>query len=218
MDQPEAPAHVVLSDEILADARRQADRIIRRAEREAKAIIDRAAAQAEEERNAKLAAARADAERKQTLIFATLPVEIGRMRAVRVEQELTALCDCVRARLQARKGFAYRETLVTLAAQAVAGMEGDAFVLELSADDQKTFQNGLVTSVLEHTSRAHVTLTMSAKPAKIKSGVLVHDPQSRQVWDNSLEARLDRMWPLLRNKIAEHMGIQGRAEPSGEQA
>ncbi|NTU41812.1 MAG: NACHT domain-containing protein [Nitrospirales bacterium] len=54
MDQPEAPAHVVLSDEILADARRQAERIIRRAEREAKAIIDRAAAQAEEERNAKL--------------------------------------------------------------------------------------------------------------------------------------------------------------------
>ncbi len=218
MDQPEAPSHDVLRDEILADAQRQAERIIRKAKREAKATIDKATTKSQEERDAKLAAARADAEQKRTVVFATLPVAVGRMRAAHVEQELMALCDTVRARLLAREGFAYRETIVTLAAEAIAGMEGDAFVLELSEKDQKILQNGLVTSVLERVGQPNLTLTLSTEAAQITSGVLVRDPQGRQVWDNSLAARLDRMWPLLRSKIAKQMKIQDREEPSGGQS
>lgn len=218
MDPPEAPSHDVLRDEILADAQRQAERIIRKAKREAKATIDKATAKSREERDAKLEVARADAERKRTLVFATLPVAIGRMRAAHVEQELTSLRDKVRAKLLAREGFAYRETIVALAAEAIAGMEGDAFVLELSEEDQKILQNGLVTSVLERAGQPNVTLTLSAAAAQIKSGVLVRDPQGRQIWDNSLAARLDRMWPLLRSKIAEQVKIQDREEPSGGQS
>ena len=140
MDQSETNSHEVLRDEILADAQRQAKRMIRKAEREAKAA-DRQGDRREPGRTqtANWQRPRQTAERKRTLMFATVPVEIGRMRAARVEQELLALREQVRDKLSAREGFDYGETLVTLAAEAIARMEGDAFVLELSEEDRKAF-------------------------------------------------------------------------------
>jgi vacuolar-type H+-ATPase subunit E/Vma4 len=42
---------------------------------------------------------------------------------------------------------------------------------------------------------------------------VVTDAEGRQTWDNSLEARLERMWPDLRNRIADWAGLTpGREE------
>ena len=96
MDRPETTSHEVLRDEILADAQRQATRVIRKAERDAKAILDKATSESQEERKGKMAAAQTEADRKRTLMFATVPNEIGRMRATRVEEELLSLRDKIR--------------------------------------------------------------------------------------------------------------------------
>ena len=218
MDRSETTSHEVLRDEILADAQRQAARAIRKAEREAKAVLDKATSESQEERSSKLATAQAEADRKRTLIFATVPVEIGRMHAAHVEKELLSFRDKVRDKLLARKGFDYGETLVTLAAEALARMEGDTFVLELSEQDRKTFGAELADIVPDLAGRPDVTVTVDNQPAQIESGVIVRDPQGRQIWNNSLEARLERMWPLLRSQIAEHMGLQANTEPSGGQS
>ena len=218
MDRSETTSHEVLRDEILADAQRQAARAIRKAEREAKAVLDKATGESQEERSSKLATAQAEADRKRTLIFATVPVEIGRMHAAHVEKELLSFRDKVRDKLLARKGFDYGETLVTLAAEALARMEGDTFVLELSEQDRKTFGAELADIVPDLAGRPDVTVTVDNQPAPIESGVIVRDPQGRQIWNNSLEARLERMWPLLRSQIAEHMGLQANTEPSGGQS
>lgn len=215
MNRSDSSSHEVLREEILADAVRQAERMVRKAEREAKALVAKATDESEQERRSKLAAAEATAERQRILTLATVPIEIGRSRATRVERELLALRDQVRERLLARQGFAYGETLERLAAEALARMEGDAFVLELSAKDLQQFGASLPGAVAARVGRPHVTLTVSDEPAKIAGGVIVRDPQGRQIWDNSLAARLDRLWPLLRNKIAEHLGLDTRAEPSG---
>jgi V/A-type H+-transporting ATPase subunit E len=208
----------VLRDEILADAQRQATRLVRKAERDAKAMLDKAASESREEREGKLATAQAEADRKRELVLATVPVEIGRMRATRAEEELLALRDKIHARLSARKGFDYDETLVALAAEALGRMEGDAFVLALAERDRETFGAKLTKVVPDRAGRPDVTLTVDNQPASIKGGVIVRDPQGRQVWNNSLEARLERMWPLLRSQIAEHMGLQASTEPSGGQS
>jgi V/A-type H+-transporting ATPase subunit E len=218
VERSETTSHEVLRDEILADAQRQATRVIRKAEREAKAVLDKVTGESQEERNGKLAAAQAEADRKRTLVFATVPVEIGRMRATRVEKQLLSLRDQVRARLQARKGFDYGETLVTLAAEALARMDGDTFILALSEQDQKAFGAKLAVVVPDRAGRPDVTVTVDDQPAAIRGGVIVRDSQGRQLWDNSLEARLERMWPLLRSQIADHMGLQANAEPSGGQS
>jgi vacuolar-type H+-ATPase subunit E/Vma4 len=200
VNRSDSSSHEVLREEILADAVRQAERMVRKAEREAKALVAKVTDESEQERRSKLAAAEATAERQRILTLATVPIEIGRSRATRVERELLALRDQVRERLLARQGFAYGETLERLAAEALARMEGDAFVLELSANDLQQFGASLAGAVAARVGRPHVTLTVSDEPAKIAGGVIVRDPQGR---------------PLLRNKIAEHLGLDNRAEPSG---
>jgi vacuolar-type H+-ATPase subunit E/Vma4 len=192
--------------------------LIRKAEREAKAVLDKATAESQEERSVKLEEAQAKADRKRTLISATVPVDIGRMRAGRVEQELLALREQVRAKLRERPWDQYGEILVGLAAEALARMEGDAFVLELSEKDREKQGDALVAAAGQRAGRPDIAVTVSAEPARIDSGVIVRDDQDRQVWDNSLEARLERMWPLLRSQIAEYMGIQSNAAPSGGQS
>jgi V/A-type H+-transporting ATPase subunit E len=217
VDGTETTSHEVLRDEILADAQRQGTRLIRKAEREAKAILDKATSESQHERDGKLAAAQAEADRKRMLALATVPVEIGRMRAARIEKELLALHDQARARLQAREGFDYRATLETLAAEALARMEGDTFILALAEQDHEQFAARLPEAARKRAQRPHLTVTVDDQPVPISGGVIVRDPPGRQVWDNSLEARLDRLWPLLRSQIAAHMGFQASTQSSGGQ-
>lgn len=217
MDGSETTSHEVLRDEILADAQRQATRLIRKAEREAKAVVDKATRESQQERDSKLAAAQAEADRKRMLALATVPVEIGRMRAARIEKQLLALRDQARARLRARQGFDYAATLERLAAEAVAQMEGDTFILELCEQDQKRFAARLTEVAVKRAQRPQATVTVDDDPAPITGGVIVRDPPSRQVWDNSLEARLDRLWPLLRSQIATRLGFQANTQSSGGQ-
>jgi V/A-type H+-transporting ATPase subunit E len=207
----------VLRDEILADAQRSATRLIRKAERDAGALVDKATADSQQERSAKLEAARTSAEHGRTLMLATVPVEVGRMRAVRVEQELQQLREQVRQALQQLSDADYEQTLASLAARALAQMEGEAFVLELSAHDLQTCGQKLPAAVLQRVTAPGIAVTVSTQPAEIGGGVIVRDPEGRQVWDNSLEARLDRMWPLLRNEIADNLGLEHDAADSGEQ-
>ena len=216
MSQTNTRSHDVLRDEILADAQRQAERMIRKAERDAQGIVDKATVESRQEREAKLAAARATAEHQRALTLATVPIEIGRLRAIRVERELSALGDQVRVKLLTRQGYPYGGSLATLAAEAIAHMEGNEFVLELSPDDLRDFAATLAEAVRERTQRADVTVTVGAVPADITAGVLIRDGEGRQIWDNRLDARLRRMWPLLRSRIAEQLGLSGNTEPSGE--
>ncbi len=51
---------------------------------------------------------------------------------------------------------------------------------------------------------------MAAEPAKIAAGVVVRDADGRQLWDDDLLARLDRLWPAARREVAVRCGlIQG---------
>jgi V/A-type H+/Na+-transporting ATPase subunit E len=218
VNRSDSSSHEVLREEILADAVRQAERLVRKAEREAKALVAKATDESEQERRQKLAAAAATAERQRILTLATVPIEIARAQAARVEQELLGLREQVRQRLRTRQGFAYGEVLARLAAEAVARMDGDRFVLELSEEDLPKFGAALTAAVPARAGRPQITLTLSDAPAKIEGGVIVRDPQGRQVWDNSFAARLDRLWPQLRNQIAQYLGLDTRAERSGGQS
>lgn len=197
----------VLRDEILADAQRQAKRVARKAEQDAQTMLDKATADSEKERQEKLASARARADHHRDMTLATVPVEIGRMRSARVEQELLQLRDRVSQKLNHNAGEDYHQVLVNLAAEPLARMEGQTFILELSARDLAEQDGTLPGAASQRAGRAELSVTVSPEPANIAGGVIVRDPEGRQVWDNSLKARLDRMWPLLRSQIAEGLGL-----------
>jgi len=200
---PDRDPQKVLTDEILADAERQAERIRTRARRDATQITDKAQAQADAERDDRLAGARDEADRRRQLTLATVPVEVARMRAARIEDILQSIRDEASRQLTARQGFDYRETLTVLAADAVSRVEGEAFVLELAAADAETLVADLAEAVRRRVGRDGVDI--------------IRDTEGRQFWDNSLQGRLARLWPMLRREIAAHVAPEDAETPTPDE-
>ncbi len=199
----------VLTEEILADARRQAERLRRRAERDAKHTVEEAEREAKADRSERIEKARAEADRRRRLTLASVSVEKGRLRAARIEEALDGVREAARERLLAREGYDYREMLARLAAEPVRHMEGQAFVLELAEADRDAFGPDLAAAVRRRAGRDGLQVTLADEPAPIAGGVIVRDAEGRQRWDNSLAARLERLWPALRRRVAEETGLIG---------
>ena len=206
----------VLRDEILSDARRQAERALRRAERDAEEAIEQARKQADADRAGRLDAARREAERRRNLLLASVPVEEARMRADRLEETLRSVHDEARRRLADRAGDEYHRTLVRLAAEAVAQIADEKFVLALGVEDLKAFGKGLADEVRRAVGREGLEIIVAPEPAPIEAGVLVRDADGRQEWDNSLAARLERLWPALRREIGARLLANVRARSGKE--
>ena len=207
----------VLAEEILADARRRADRLRRRAERDAKQTTDQAQRDAEADRQQRLQRARAEADRRRRLTLATVTVEEGRIRAARIEEVLDGIRESARERLADRDGYDYREMLVRLAAGAVRAMEGRAVVLELSEADRQVYGPDLAAAVRDRVQRDGLDIRLASEPAAIEGGVIVRDAEGRQRWDNSLAARLERLWPQLRRRLAEETGLLDERQNNNNQ-
>jgi len=206
-----------LTEEILADAGRQAERTAARARREAQEILDKAKTQADDERRERIEAARQEAERRHRLALATVPVEVGRMRARRTEDLLQSVYDEARRRLPTHEGFDYRATVASLAAEAVARMAGQAFVLVLSEADRQAFGADLAEEVRRRVGREGLRIEVAPEAAPIDGGVIVRDADGRQVWDDSLLGRLDRFWPALRRQVAADLSLD-KADDAGPAA
>jgi vacuolar-type H+-ATPase subunit E/Vma4 len=191
----------VLREEILADARKEGEEIIICARRDAEVLLTRAAAEADQVRQDRLDQARAEAARKSALILATVPVETGRLRAARVEALLDSVYEEVCQRLLTREGFEYREAVIALASHAISQMAGVDFVLKLSDGDYTILGDGLTDEIARRVKRP-VSITISHEPGITGGGVVIEDSEARQVWDNRLVKRLERLWPELRRQIA----------------
>jgi len=216
---PEPQPQQVLTDEILADARRQADRIRRKAERDAKDTVQAVEKDAQADRERRLADARDEADRRRRLTLATVPVEEGRLWAARIEEALESVRAEARDRLARRDGFDYRQALVALADEAVEGMGAEAVVLELGASDRGTLGPDLAVAIGERIGPDGPAVSLAPEPATgatgaagateaaAEAGVVVRDADGRRRWDNSFAARLARLWPDLRRRIAAESGL-----------
>lgn len=191
-----------LRDEIFADARKEGEEIVMRARQDAEVYLTRAAAEAGRQvRQELLDQGRAEAARRSALILATVPIETGRLRAARVGELLESIHEEAFQRLLAREGFEYRETVITLASDAMSHMAGTDFVIKLSEVDQTVLGTGLADEIAQRVGRP-VSITISHESGITGGGVAVEDAEARQVWDNYLVRRLERMWPELRRQIA----------------
>lgn len=191
----------VLREEILAAARREGEEIVSRARQDAEVFLTSAVAEADRIRQERLDQARAEAARQSELILATVTVETGRLRAARVEALLESVYEEACQRLVAREGFEYLETVIGLASHAISQMAGVGFVVKLSEADQTILGDGLAEEIAHRVGRP-VSITISYEPGITESGVIVEDTEARQVWDNRLVKRLERLWPELRRQVA----------------
>lgn len=195
-----------LCSEILADARREREEILRRAQTEAASILAAAQADAERIRREQEAQAQAEAARRKETILATVAVEIGRLRSARVE----ALLETVHAEIRRgllEQNIEARETVVALASEAIGRMPGTHFALKISAADEAAFGGGLAPEIAQRTGRSGLDLAITADGAMASGGVLVQDIAGWFFWDNRLSSRLDRLWPELRRQLAAQTSL-----------
>lgn len=217
MATPNHHAPEILREEILADARRESEGILRRAQQEAETLLANAAAEADRARQERLDQARAEGARRKELILATVPVEAGRLRAARVEALLQSVAEEVRRRMLAREGFDYRKAMVVLAAEAVSQMAGEAFVVKLSPADRAGYGTGLAEEIARRVGRSPLSITIANETTITGGGLVVQDSEGRQVWDNRFAPRLQRLWPELRRQIAVQTAlVEGSGSMGGE--
>lgn len=207
MPAPTSNAPELLRQEILAEAQRQKEAILSRAQQAAAAILAKAEREAQQCLGERMEAAEAEAKRRTEAILATVPVEAGRARSARVEALLQAIHDHAREQLRARNGFDFRKTIARLSGEALQQMAGDAFRLRLSAADCRAVGDGLAEEIQRCSTRRFEKLPMVSDPTLKDGDLLLEDSAGRQVWNLSLEARLERCWPDLRRQIAARTAI-----------
>lgn len=200
----------VLSDEILQDAQRRAERTRKRAEREAKKILKEAEAEAGATAEKALGAAQRRADRIADSILATVGQEAQRARLEAREAELTKLFERAIERLADRSTRDYPAVLATLAAQAIGAMRTDAVVLAFAGPDRPIVTEAWLEDVRRRAG-GNVAVSVSDAPAPIRGGVVARSADGRLLYDNSFAARLERRRPELRQQVAARVYAQPEA-------
>ena len=197
-----------LRQEIIADARRQAERLLRRARQEAETFAAQAEQEATDHRDQALKQARQTAARQTALILARIPVARARLRAAHIERLLASVRAAAAARLAPTEHPLSREALLALIAEPVGAMAGETFAVRLSQADRLTLTDTFADEIRRRTGKPGLELRLAEEPLPdTETGPVLSDPAGRQIWDNRLPARLARLWPGLRRQVAAATGL-----------
>ncbi len=207
MEKNEQQAQDVLRDEILADAKRQAERVLKQARKEAGEIAEAAATELSAWSSRQLNTARAEAKHRADMILAGLPVETGRLRANRIESLLQSIHDEARQQLVSRDGLDQRQMLVNLCAEAIRKMSGNRFSISLPEADRRLLGDREVEAIRLAAGRPDLVLEIIGDPESRDAGPVVRGNDGKELCDNRLTERLERLWPELRLKIAAYTAL-----------
>lgn len=204
-DKTHEDVEKVLIDEILADARRRADRTVKRAEREGRKLIDRVVKEAQAVRDRVVERGQTGLDRERHVFDSTIVLE-ERMRRLNAQGRLLdEVFQEAMTQLAERHGTNYKTLVKDLVVEAVLAMTGDDFVLHLGKADLTSVKRGLrteVTAAVREMSARTVRLTIADVPAHIQAGVVVASADGTQRFDNSFAARLERASDALRFEVA----------------
>lgn len=195
-----------LVQEIMADARRRAERIRHRAERDAEQITGQAEKEAQAERDRVLEAARRRVAREQEVMHARIEHELVELR-LRVRHEMV---EHVRSEAEDRlaelaRTEEHRPVLVRLALLAIQAMTGGEFRLMLRPEDRDRWHEGLAAEIQEAAGaelgrEVRVQVAQDTIPAL--GGLVVTGANGHESADQTFDARLRRLWDQIRTQVA----------------
>lgn len=205
-----------LEQEIRDDARKRAERLERRAERQADQAVQEARQEAQRIRERILREARDEIAHMEEVHGSRVQQEIGRRRRQAFEDILEHVRRCAHQRmleLAEGAGEDYRDLLVRLACAAVEAMEGREFQLKLDTRDRERWGQQLPErvrrSVKEQLGR-EVAVEVADDTFNGCAGLEVRGGRMHQVADQTLEARLQRLWSDLRVDLADMLKQEGQ--------
>ena len=196
----------VLSEEIRADARRQAERILRHAEREANNILEQADKEAQQQRASIVEDAERRVRQRKENLVATIELELQRLMRDAAEQVIQHVRQTVESRLsQLRKQPDYADVLLELALEAVQQMKGEEFVLVLCEGERAELGPALAERLVHEVERKagrRIEVLLAEDTLGASGGLVVGRADGREVSDQTFSARMARLWPELRFEVA----------------
>ncbi len=198
---PQAP----LIDELIAQAEREAQSLLDKARHEASGLMAEAADKVAGLTEREAGRGRAEGERRRALILSTVPMRERRLRQLRVEGLLSALAEEARQRLLALGEAERKRIALDLAVAAVAHLSTDACVVKLALGESAPDSAQLRAALVGLHPQSACTIQVLQTPDLQGPGPLVASADGRQIWDNRLLERLDRLWPGLRAQVAARL-------------
>lgn len=195
-----------LEREILADARHRAERLSQHAKRDAEAFVQEARTFAEQERERLMLAVRQRAEREQTMQEARLEQEVHRLRRGAFQDVLNSVRAEAEKELAAlAAGQEGRQVLVRLAVSAIGAMRGESFALALRREDRQRWGAALaeeVRSAVQRQLGRQVSVKIADGEVTASGGLIVRGEGTRELVDQTFEARIGRLWEDIRGHVA----------------
>ncbi|MBR4518539.1 MAG: V-type ATP synthase subunit E [Victivallales bacterium] len=191
-----------LEEELRADAREKAERVVARATADAATALKRAKTLNERRRAKALAQARAEAERKAENILAGIWNEQRKMWLMRREQAIQNFLNGMLADLAGLEpGSAERrKSLEALATEALAAVSADELIVTVAPADQATVTPDWLAERLPAGRSAHFTIQPDTS---IGGGLRVASRDGRLDYDNTFAGRLMRMEEEFRRTLAD---------------
>ncbi|MEM4290929.1 MAG: V-type ATP synthase subunit E [Candidatus Caldarchaeum sp.] len=183
--------------EVVQEALQNAEKMLDEAEREAEKVLERAAVDVSRELASLREAGQAVREASRQRIISTAEIKAKNMAIAAVEEEVSKIFDSVfhkLARMASEDSF--EPELKKLLDEAV----------ELVGREMTVYSNEKGVEMLKRIMSKHqykLPVHVSENPINTVGGVLAKSADGQVVYDNTLEARLERLKPLLRNEIAK---------------
>jgi V/A-type H+-transporting ATPase subunit E len=199
-----------LADALLARAHRLAEEERLLAEHERERLLNAARQRVEQRRRQAENAAELQADRHYRQMVQREELDIrAKLEKLRwtliqsVLAELTDTLDQLHADPQQ-----YRALLLNLLREACSTMQGDGLVAQLNNRDHSTFQQEW-TQLLSEAGCRH-TVELSEERCDCNGGVLLRNDADDVRFDNTFEARLERLRPIIEQRVDE--ALFGRRE------
>lgn len=195
-----------LQQEILSEAQKRAERVIARAEADCAASVKQAGEANARSREAALAQARADGERKGRNIIRGTWME---RRRLWLEQREKCLDESFGAILEQAQGLPAddgrrMESLAVLGREAIHSLEADAVIAYVAPVDAAVVTAEWLSSLAPEFKSIAFTVR---EDAKMKGGIRLESADGSRSYDNSYAGRLSRLKEGFRRELAAKGGI-----------
>jgi len=183
---------------VVEEAKQEILKILESGKMDGQDILHQAQREAEVEAGKVLSSKDRQVESLSRRIIGSAELE-ARNKSLRiVEENMNKVFENALAKLSKNKPKEYKEAMRKMVSEAVEAVGAEKVILSCNSDDKS-----LVQGIAKQVSKS-IEVSVAGKPIVCVGGVRAATTDGSIGFDNTLEARLIRMKPILRKQIADH--------------